>query len=60
MTKKEFSITNPDMARNFEDYPIENLQIPTLIFHAKDDKLASYNDTERVETMRSRRVISKL
>ena len=41
------SITNLDMARNFEDYPIENLQIPTLIFHAKDDKLASYNDTER-------------
>ena len=41
------SITNPDMARNFEDYPIEDLQIPTLIFHAKDDKLASYNDTER-------------
>ena len=41
------STTNPDMARNFEDYPIENLQIPTLIFHAKDDKLASYNDTER-------------
>ena len=41
------SYTNPDMARNFEDYPIEDLQIPTLIFHAKDDKLASYNDTER-------------
>ena len=41
------SITNPDMARNFEDYPIEDLQIPTLIFHAKDDKLASYSDTER-------------
>lgn len=41
------SITNPDMARNFEDYPIEDLQIPTLIFHAKDDKLASYNDTAR-------------
>lgn len=42
------SITNPDMARNFEDYPIEDLQIPTLIFHAKDDRLASYNDTARV------------
>lgn len=26
---------------------VSNLQIPTLIFHAKDDKLASYNDTER-------------
>lgn len=42
------SITNPDMARNFEDYPIEDLQVPTLIFHAKDDKLASYTDTEKV------------
>ena len=41
------SVTNPDMARNFEDYPIEDLQVPTLIFHAKDDKLASYADTKR-------------
>jgi len=41
------SITNPDMARNFEDYPIEELQVSTLIFHAKDDKLASYTDTEK-------------
>ena len=41
------SVTNPDMARNFGDYPIEDLQVPTLIFHAKDDKLASYADTER-------------
>ena len=42
------SVTNPDMARNFDDYQIESLQVPTLIFHAKDDKLASYNDTENV------------
>lgn len=42
------SIINPDMARNFEDYPIEDLQVPTLIFHAKDDKLASHTDTEKV------------
>lgn len=42
------SITNPDMARNFDDYPIEDLHVPTLIFHAKDDKLASYADTEKV------------
>ena len=37
------SITNPDMTRNFEDYPIENLSVPSLILHAKDDKLASYD-----------------
>lgn len=36
------SITNPDMARNFDDYNIEDMNVPTLILHAKDDKLASY------------------
>ena len=41
------SITNPDMARNYDSYIIENLQIPTLILHAKDDKLASYEDVEK-------------
>ncbi len=41
------SITNPDMARNYDSYIIENLQIPTLILHAKDDKLASYADVEK-------------
>ena len=41
------SVSNPDMARDFGEYPIEDLQVPTLIFHAKDDKLASYIETER-------------
>lgn len=31
------SVTNPDRARNFHDYQIEYLQVPILIFHAKDD-----------------------
>jgi hypothetical protein len=31
------SINNPDMARNFDDYDIESLQVPTLILQAKDD-----------------------
>lgn len=39
------SVTNIDMARNYDDYQIELLQVPTLILHAKDDKLASYADT---------------
>ena len=39
------SITNLDMAKNFENYPIEQLQVPTLILQAKDDKLANYEDT---------------
>ena len=37
------SITNPDMARYFDDYPIETLAVPSLVLHAKDDKLASYD-----------------
>ncbi|MDD2458611.1 MAG: alpha/beta hydrolase [Eubacteriales bacterium] len=41
------TITNPDMARNFAAYPIEKLQVPTIIFHAKDDSLASYRDMEQ-------------
>ena len=36
------AVTNPDMARNYESYDIENLQVPVLILHAKDDRLASY------------------
>ncbi len=36
------SFTNPDMARNFNDYPIESLKVKTLILHAKDDKLSKY------------------
>lgn len=39
------SVTNPDMARNFDDYEIESLQVPSLILHAKDDKLANHEDT---------------
>lgn len=39
------SVTNLDMAKNFDNYSIESLQVPTLVFHAKDDKLANYEDT---------------
>lgn len=39
------AVTNPDMARNYESYDIEKLQVSVLILHAKDDKLASYDDT---------------
>lgn len=41
------SVTNLDMAKNYDDYSVENLTVPTLIIHAKDDKLASYIDTEK-------------
>ena len=39
-------VTNPDMTRNFDDYRIEEMQVPVLILHSKDDKLASYKDVE--------------
>ena len=35
-------ITNPDMAKNYDDYKIESLRVPVLIFQAKDDKMADY------------------
>lgn len=37
------AVVNPDMARNYDSYPIEELQMPILILHAKDDKLADYD-----------------
>jgi len=39
-------IVNPDMERNFEEYPIEELKVPTLIVHSEDDNVASYKKVE--------------
>ncbi len=39
-------ITNPDMDRNFYDYPIEELKVPTLIVHSEDDEVASFKKVE--------------
>jgi pimeloyl-ACP methyl ester carboxylesterase len=39
-------IVNPDMERNFEEYPIEKLKVPTLIVHAEDDRLSSFKKVE--------------
>ena len=33
---------NPDMLRNFNNYPIWIIKFPLLIFYAMDDKIASY------------------
>lgn len=46
--KLDGTITNMDMARNFEEYPIETLQMPVLILHAKDDKLVPYEKVSNV------------
>ena len=37
------SITNRDMAVHFEDYPIEELEPPVLLVHAKDDRMAAFS-----------------
>jgi len=41
------SITNPDMARNYDEYQVENLQVPSLIFQAKDDLMSKYELIEQ-------------
>jgi len=45
--KIDASVTNPDMAKNYDQYPIEDLRVPTLILHAKDDKMSNYDDMEK-------------
>lgn len=40
-------ITNLDMARNFDEYDIESLNVPTIVFQAEDDKLSSYEDAAK-------------
>jgi len=39
-------ITNIDMAINYYDYPVENIKIPVLVIHAKDDPMTKYSNTE--------------
>ena len=40
-------VSNPDMARNFSDYPIEKISCPVLIIGARDDKLADVSAMEQ-------------
>ena len=35
-------IVNRDMAVNFEAYPIEEMHVPVLLLHAKDDRMAPF------------------
>lgn len=46
--KIDATITNTDMAKNYDDYRIEELKVPVLILNAKDDKLADYREAENV------------
>ncbi len=42
-------LTNPDMERNFEQYPIEKLNVPVLILHSEDDPVASFEKVKNVK-----------
>ncbi|MGI6359611.1 MAG: alpha/beta fold hydrolase [Acholeplasmatales bacterium] len=42
-------LTNPDLERNFDEYVIENLGMPVLIIHSKDDNVASYQKVENAK-----------
>jgi pimeloyl-ACP methyl ester carboxylesterase len=44
-------VTNLDMSHNYEEYPLETLATPTIVFQAKDDPLAKY---EKVRTAAAR------
>ena len=52
------SITNLDMARNYDDYKVEDIKSPILILQAKDDKLALYqNLLDGVKRLRNYRLV---
>lgn len=39
----DVEITNPDVNINYADYPLEEIEIPFLILHAKNDPMAKYS-----------------
>ena len=42
-------LTNPDMERNFDQYPIESLKVPVLILHSEDDPVASFEKVKNAQ-----------
>lgn len=43
-------ITNIDMTLNYKEYPLEKIQCPILVIHAKDDPMTSFNNIENLLT----------
>ena len=41
------TVVNPDMAKNYEQYPIEELKVPSLIIGARDDKVSDFQAMEQ-------------
>lgn len=51
-------VTNPDMMRNYDTYPLEKISAPILILHAKNDPMASFEDMkEASERLNNKKVI---
>lgn len=45
---EDTKITNIDMTLHYEDYPLEELKMPILVVHAKDDPMAKYESIEKL------------
>lgn len=45
--KNDESITNLDMTINYYDYPVETLNLPILLVHAKDDPMAKFDEVTK-------------
>ncbi|MGV8907019.1 MAG: alpha/beta fold hydrolase [Acetobacterium sp.] len=43
-------VTNIDMTLNYDEYALEEISCPILVIHAKDDPMASYENTEKLLT----------
>lgn len=41
-------ITNIDMTLNYNEYPLEAIEVPILVIHAKDDPMAKYENIEKL------------
>jgi len=41
-------VTNTAMVEHHDEYVLETLTVPTLVIHAEDDPLASFEDVERL------------
>ncbi|MDT2571154.1 alpha/beta hydrolase [Enterococcus sp. HMSC29A04] len=46
--KADTERTNTDMTLNYDNYPLEDIQVPILVCHAKDDPMADYESIEKM------------
>lgn len=42
------NITNIDMTLNYNEYPLEKINVPMLVIHAKDDPMAKYENIQKL------------